>query len=127
MNGVWLLRHGTSLSNEGAATSDSWQIPLTAKGEVEAREAARSWNAMIGERKFRLVTSPMLRARMTAEQVRLRHPGVAVEVDEDIREFEPFDFSHLPAMRPADRVRRMAQYWETCDPVVDDNYLGRPA
>ena len=39
---------------------------------------------MIGERKFRLVTSPMLRARMTAEQVRLRHPGVAVEVDEDI-------------------------------------------
>lgn len=113
---VWLLRHGSSVANEGEPSSDSWQIPLTAKGEAEAREAARRWSGMVESRSFRLVTSPMLRAQQTAEQVMLLHPEVAAEVVDDVREFEPFDFSHLPPMRPQDRRQWMAPYWDTCDP-----------
>ena len=116
MPSIWLLRHGSSHSNEGGSSADSWQIPLTIKGEAEAREAARHWTDLIAARPFRLVCSPMLRARQTVEPIRCLHPHVALEVKDGLREFEPYEYSHLPPMQPDERRPLLSSYWARCDP-----------
>ena len=61
---VWLVRHGETewtVSKKHTGTTD---IPLTAAGEERARELS----SVLGSRSFGLVmTSPLLRARRTAE------------------------------------------------------------
>lgn len=113
---IFLLRHGSSHSNENGSSADSWEIALTSTGEVQAREAAHHWSKLIGFGEFRLVSSPMRRARQTAEHVRALHPQVVLEVVHEFREFEPYDFSQLPAMTPAQRKPLMSDYWASCDP-----------
>ncbi|MCC9205727.1 histidine phosphatase family protein [Arthrobacter sp. zg-Y769] len=63
---LWLLRHGeTEWSREGNYTGLT-DIPLTAEGEAQARGAREK----IGPVKFdRVLTSPLVRARRTAELV----------------------------------------------------------
>lgn len=116
MNMLWLLRHGSSVSNEGGATSDSWQIPLTLQGHGEAAEASRQWALLAGAEPFKLISSPMLRARQTAEHILARYPHVSLHVVPDLREFEPFDFSQLPPMSPEQRRPLMERYWSACNP-----------
>jgi broad specificity phosphatase PhoE len=117
MSRCWLLRHGSSHSNEAGASSDSWSIPITPTGHREAREAARQWSTM-APRMFRLFSSPMLRALQTAEHIQALFPHLTVDVIDELHEFEPFDFSHLPPMRPVDRQPLMKPYWESCDPQL---------
>ncbi len=116
MSSIWLRRHGSSHSNEGGASADSWEIQLTPTGEVQAREAAHQWAQIIASKTFRLVTSPMLRARQTAEHVQALYPHIVLEVVDGLREFEPFDFSQRPAMQPAERKPLLLDYWAACDP-----------
>ncbi|MBK6803306.1 MAG: histidine phosphatase family protein [Novosphingobium sp.] len=115
MSRCWLLRHGSSHSNEAGASSDSWSISITSTGEREAREAALQWSR-IAPSTFRLVSSPMLRALQTAQHIQALHPHVPIDVIDALREFEPFDFSHLPPMKPIDRKPLMQSYWAKCDP-----------
>lgn len=49
---LWMLRHGSSQSNEGGPTADAWLIPITPKGEVQCREAAQHWSKLIAPRAF---------------------------------------------------------------------------
>ena len=115
MSRCWLLRHGSSQSNEAGASADSWSISITSTGHREAREAARLWSR-IAPKTFRLFSSPMLRALQTAEHIQALFPHVPIVLIEELHEFEPFDFSHLPPMRPVDRQPLMKSYWDRCDP-----------
>ena len=111
----WLLRHGSSHSNEAGAFADSWSISITSAGHRQAREAALRWSKIAPDA-FRLFSSPMLRALQTAQHIQALFPHVLIEVIDDLHEFEPFDFSHLAPMRPVDRQPLMKSYWDTCNP-----------
>src|SRR4051794_19229019 len=67
MNRLYLLRHGIAVAHgtEGYADDDR---PLTAKGERRAREIAKGLRDL-GLELERIVTSPLPRARRTAEIV----------------------------------------------------------
>ena len=60
-----LLRHGTAVPH-GLAGLDDAERPLVAEGEREARAAGRALRAL-KVRPDRIVTSPLVRARQTAQ------------------------------------------------------------
>jgi phosphohistidine phosphatase len=62
---VVLLRHGTAVPH-GLAGLDDGERPLVATGEREARAAGRALHAL-RLRPDRIVTSPLVRARQTAQ------------------------------------------------------------
>lgn len=90
---LYLIRHGEtewSLSGQHTGTSD---IPLTARGEDEARGLVR-W---LGSRSFaRVLCSPRQRARRTCELAGL---GSAVETAPDLAEW---DYGEYEGKRSAD-------------------------
>jgi len=79
---AWLVRHGEtawSLSGQHTGRSD---IPLTARGEQEARDL----NARLGNHTFALVlSSPSSRALQTCE---LAGFGGSVQLDDDLMEWD---------------------------------------
>jgi len=80
-----LVRHGESVGNRDQKFTTSHLSPLTDAGREQARVAAR-W---IAER-FRpglIVVSPYLRTRQTGAII-AEHLGLAIEVEEDLRERE---------------------------------------
>ncbi len=84
-----LLRHGEtewSLSGRHTGLSD---IPLTARGEDEARASGERLKDRVFARVF---TSPRVRARRTAELAGL---GALAQVDEDLREWTYGDYEGL--------------------------------
>jgi phosphohistidine phosphatase len=73
-----LLRHGTAVPH-GAAGLDDADRPLIAAGEREARNAGRALRAL-QVRPDRIVTSPLVRARQTAQ---LAAAELGLEISED--------------------------------------------
>ena len=83
-----MVRHGeTEWSRSGQHTGRT-DLPLTAEGEAEARATGR---ILAGTRFDLVLTSPLRRARDTAELAGL---GPA-EVDEDLREWDYGEFEGL--------------------------------
>ena len=69
------FRHGESISNAGAATSDPASIPLTDCGRNQAEQIAQSYEA----RPTLIVVSSYQRTWQTAAPVIARFPEVPVE------------------------------------------------
>lgn len=85
---LWLIRHGeTEWSRDGRHTSVT-DLPLTEKGE----DAARALRGRLADETFaRVVSSPLQRARHTAELA-----GVRVdEVDDDLHEWRYGDYEGI--------------------------------
>ena len=103
-----ILRHGESVSNadpEAVALPEAEGDRLTATGREQA-EAAAPWLA--GRRFDRLVSSPMGRARETAEIVAAQI-GHEIEVDEGIHELrESAEYLELP---PEEQKLRRWSVW----------------
>ena len=97
MNELWLVRHGkTEWSASGRHTSTT-DLPLLPDGE----EVARSLAPRLAEVDFALVlTSPMLRARRTAE---LAGFPTAV-VDDDLVEWDYGDYEGVTTKEIRERV-----------------------
>jgi broad specificity phosphatase PhoE len=97
---VWLVRHGeTEWSRDGRHTSRT-DLPLLPSGE----EAARAVGPRLHEHDFALVlTSPMQRARRTAELA--GYPEA--EVDDDLREWDYGDYEGITT----DEIRRSVPGW----------------
>jgi ribonuclease H / adenosylcobalamin/alpha-ribazole phosphatase len=108
-----LLRHGETALSGGRRFSGRGDIPLTETGERQAAAAA----SRLAERKIdAIVTSPLRRARQTAEAVAAA-TGVAVEVDEglmelDFGDWEGLSFGEARARWPAELTAWLA------DPAV---------
>jgi broad specificity phosphatase PhoE len=90
---LYLMRHGEtawSLSGQHTGRTD---IPLTEKGEQDARQLAERLRAVDFSRVF---TSPLQRARRTCELARL---GKVAELERDLAEW---DYGDYEGQRPVD-------------------------
>lgn len=83
---VWLIRHGATEWSVSGQHTGSTDIPLLAEGEEAARGLARR---LAGVEFARVLTSPLQRARRTAE---LAGFGDRLEINDDLREWEYGDY-----------------------------------
>lgn len=81
MHWITLLRHGESEANQAQILQGQIDSPLSERGRQQARDTACSWLAA-GVSFDRLVSSPLLRARQTAEIV-AQVLGSSQEIEED--------------------------------------------
>ena len=113
-----LLRHGESHSNaepRAAALPEPQGDRLTERGRLQATAAAR---ALRGCGAQRLLSSPMRRARETAESLS-RELGLDVEIDDGIHELrESADWFHLP---PEEQKLRRWSSW-MAEHAADPDY-----
>ena len=112
---IYLIRHGESLSNAGAATSDFIQVPLTDKGHLQAQMVA---NALKDKPDF-IITSKFLRAKQTAQPIINKFPDVPV-LERHIGEH---DYLALPIGKPMtleERKPLVKAYWDKADPYYQD-------
>jgi phosphohistidine phosphatase len=65
---LYLLRHGIAVDRIGGEISSDWQRPLTKEGQKETNQVAVAL-AKIGVNANLIVSSPLVRARQTAEIV----------------------------------------------------------
>lgn len=72
------MRHGHSFSAREAGVASDYERPLSPRGEQEARDAARRLSAA-GFAPDRIVSSPLARARRTAEIAGEVFPAAARE------------------------------------------------
>jgi probable phosphoglycerate mutase len=78
-----LIRHGESEGNRDRVFTRTPDVPITERGRVQVRAAA-TWIAA-RYAPSRIVASPFLRARQTAEEL-AAILGVPVRIEEDLRE-----------------------------------------
>ncbi|MDT4938979.1 MAG: hypothetical protein QOG80_2650 [Pseudonocardiales bacterium] len=82
---LWIVRHGeTEWSRDGRHTGRT-DLPLTARGEAQARAVAQ---VLAGIAPVLVLSSPMSRARETARLAGL-HPAA---IDDDLREWDYGDY-----------------------------------
>lgn len=65
---LYLLRHGIAVDRLGGEISSDWQRPLTKAGEAETSQVGIAL-AKLGVKANLIVSSPLVRARQTAEIV----------------------------------------------------------
>jgi probable phosphoglycerate mutase len=100
MGEVWLVRHGETEWSASGRHTGTTDIPLTAKGE----ESARELEPRLAKQEFDLVlTSPLQRARRTAELAGFPH----AEVDPDLVEWSYGDYEGITT----DQIRESVPGW----------------
>ncbi len=112
---VWLIRHGQSTANAGAATDNHITIPLSADGHEQAKQVSLSFP----ETPTLIITSPFLRTQQTAEPTMKRFPNVSCEVW-DVEEFTYLSPETCIGTTAAERKERVNEYWERLDPDYID-------
>jgi broad specificity phosphatase PhoE len=108
---LWLVRHGESESNAGAATSDFAAISLTERGHEQAQRVAEA----CPRQPERVIVSTYRRARQTAEPLLRRFPRVPVE-EQSVHEFTYLAASRCPNTTPGQRLPLVEAYWNRMDP-----------
>jgi probable phosphoglycerate mutase len=81
---IAFVRHGQTASNRGGQLQGRFDAPLTEEG---AAQAARVAAALEPEAPVRILTSPLVRARATAEAIAAR-VGAEIEVDDRLIELD---------------------------------------
>ena len=102
---LYLVRHGETAWTLTAQHTGRTDLPLNEQGERQAREVSARLSAL---RFDRIVSSPLLRARRTAE---LAMPGASVEADDDLMEWDYGDYegrstADIEVERPGWRLLR---------------------
>lgn len=110
MSTIWFIRHGESEANAGLPSADPSSIPLTPLGREQAKRIALAFTFPPD----RIVHSPYLRARQTAQPTIDRFPGTACE------EWPVHEFTYLSILggvsTTAERRPRVEKFWRRCDP-----------
>lgn len=83
MTTIGFIRHGQTAWNKEGRVQGSSNIPLNEEGIKSAEKLA---DRLAGEQWDLIFTSPMNRAKHTAELIASRMPGVIVEEDDRVRE-----------------------------------------
>lgn len=94
---IYVTRHGETAYNASDRISGTTDIPLTERGLAQAREMAEK-AAAYGDI-FRIIASPMLRARMTA-QCAAEALGLEIQIDERLREWDYGEFEGKSRFTP---------------------------
>jgi broad specificity phosphatase PhoE len=105
------VRHGQSTANAGEWNQPFATIALTPMGWEQARALAETWTFTPS----RIVLSPFLRARQTAEPTMERFPDVPVETW-DIYEFTHWDMAHWAGSAPEMEPEEVAKFFRVADP-----------
>ena len=92
MKTIYFIRHAQSEANEKDILASRMDFPLTAKGRADAEAIANELKAMAPL--DRIVSSPLLRARQTAEPIAEAF-GLEIETDERLTEQELGIFAGL--------------------------------
>jgi prepilin-type processing-associated H-X9-DG protein len=106
------IRHGQSAANVGYWDGSFAEIPLTELGWKQARALAARWDFVPG----RIVISPFLRTRQTAEPTIERFPEVPVEIW-PIQEFTYWDRDNWSGSAPEVMQDEVARFWRVADPT----------
>ncbi|HEV7732357.1 MAG TPA: histidine phosphatase family protein [Candidatus Binatia bacterium] len=121
MGRLILIRHAESEGNRAQCFTPHPEIPLTDVGRAQALDAAAVLAARFAP--TRIVSSPYLRARQTAD-ILGGHLGLAVEVHDDLRERSYGELAGSPYSTPRPGYDK-SRYWtwrppggETLDEVV---------
>lgn len=109
------LRHGESRANAGLATDDAASIPLTARGEDQARSLSRHFP----NQPRLVISSPYLRAMHTASLALSDYPGVKIDIW-PIQEFTYLAADRCAGTNMADRAGWVLDYWRRSDPDYCD-------
>lgn len=109
------FRHGESISNAGAATSDPASIPLTERGHNQAERIAQSYEA----RPTLIVVSSYQRTWQTAAPLIVRFPEVPVE-EWPVQEFTYLEPSRCVGTTGAERRAWVEHYWNSCSAEYRD-------
>jgi len=112
---IWLIRHGQSTANAGAATENHITIPLSIDGQEQAKRISLSFQ----ETPTLIITSPFLRTQQTAEPTIKRFFNVRREVW-NVEEFTYLSPETCIGTTAAERKERVNQYWERLDPEYID-------
>ncbi|WP_299431015.1 histidine phosphatase family protein [uncultured Meiothermus sp.] len=108
---VWWIRHGESDSNAGQRTANAAAPVLTELGWRQARSLARAF----GQAPDRVVTSPFIRTKQTAQPLLERFPQVLQE-EWPVQEFTELSHVHRNHTSAEERWPHLEQYWARCDP-----------
>jgi|SRR5579862_3732925 len=112
---IWLIRHAESASNAGAATEHPATIPLSSRGEEQAR--------LLGHRfprkPERVIVSRYSRTRETAGPLLERFPDCPVE-EWPIHELTFLEPARYRGTTEAQRKGPSSRYWEVCEPAYKD-------
>lgn len=90
---IILVRHGSTVGNDRGLLHGRTDIPLATAGHSQARRVAdqlRRTGAIDA-----IYTSPLIRARTTAEQIAAA-AGLSARIDPDLREFDFGDLEGVP-------------------------------
>ena len=107
---VWVIRHGETEWSKSGQHTGSTDIELTPQGETIARAVGER---LAGEKFDRVLSSPLQRARRTAE---LAGFGAQVEVDPDLVEW---DYGKYEGLRTVD-IRKDVPDWSIWTHPADD-------
>lgn len=112
---IWLVRHGESIANAGAATQDHITISLSKKGQEQANQIS----LLVPYQPDLIVTSPFIRTHQTAEPILKRFPGAKHEVWE-VQEFTYLSPPTCAGTTAAERYQQVNEFWERSDPDYVD-------
>ena len=100
---IVFVRHGQTASNRGGQLQGRFDAPLTAEGETQAKCLA---TALRHEPLARVLTSPLVRARATAEAI-AAVLGLEVETDDRLVELDYGEWDQLRMLDiPAEAWRK---------------------
>jgi broad specificity phosphatase PhoE len=113
---ITLLRHGLSVANESGVVQGQLDYPLSDVGKAQAADLAEYWSSQ-GRRFDVIVSSPLLRARQTAEIVGARL-SVPIEFDPRLMERHMGEAQGLPGDE-FDRLRKNDARPSPYEPMFD--------
>jgi len=104
---LYMVRHGQTASSRENRFSGSSDPPLTAVGEAMARAFAQAYASLIWDA---IYTSPMLRARQTADPL-CRLTGVQATVEDGLKEIAYGEWEDLRQDEVKERWPEAFAYW----------------
>lgn len=112
---VRFVRHGESAANAGGSSSDPALIPLTERGQAQARAVAESFEVAPDL----IVMSPFERAQDTALPTIQRFPECQVEIW-PVEEFTYLAPARCANTTAAERKPWVDAFWNSADPDFED-------
>jgi broad specificity phosphatase PhoE len=105
-----LMRHAQTEWNVERRFQGQLDVPLSARGQVEAREVAR-WLAGLGVNFSTLYSSDLSRAVETAKPIVALQPGITVVYSEAIRELDCGEWQGLTTYEVEERYPGQLRRW----------------
>ena len=116
MKEIYLIRHGESVGNAGKSTDDHRTMPLIESGWEQARTLADRFTVL----PELIAVSPFTRAQQTSHPFQEKYPDVPVETWAETYEFTYLAPATCRNTTAAERLPRVTEYWENCDPDYVD-------